>query len=143
MDDDILNQLGEYLRRSGRNLARMPSGTYNALSDMASNVPHLDFAQDGITEYNGAITGYDTPYYGDDEISAAREYFDRKPRSNFSRLTDLVGNYMYGAATGPKAADAVRRALPKAAQPTEADSLRAIIDDWNRAKAEMEAARRQ
>src|SRR3954471_22590136 len=100
-DNNILNGLGEYLRRSGRNLADLPgqlsenlsdagSRAGGALADVANSVPHSQFAQDGIKTLNGVMTGYDTPYYGDDEISAAREQFDREPRSNISRLSELL-----------------------------------------------------
>jgi hypothetical protein len=139
-DNNILNGLAEYFRRSGRNLASVPGNTYSALADMAGSVPHLPFAENGIRSYGGAVTGADTPYYGDDEISAAREQFDRVPRSNTSRLIDLIGNAAPGAATGPKTA--IQRAS-KAAQnlpiPTQSDEIRKIMDDLRRGMAEASA----
>lgn len=142
MDDGYLNGLAEYLRRSGRNLAAVPGDAHNALADMAGGVPHLAFAEDGIRSYGGAVTGADTPYYGDDEISAAREQFDRAPRSNTSRLIDLIGNAAPGAATGPKTA--IQRAS-KAAQnlpvPTQSDEIRKIMEDLRRGMAEASAQR--
>lgn len=63
---------------------------------------------EGIKSYDSAITGTDLPYYGDDEISAAREQFDKQPRSNTSRLVDLIGNYMPGMAASKAAPVAVR-----------------------------------
>jgi hypothetical protein len=63
---------------------------------------------EGIKSYDGALTGTDVPYYGDDEISAARAHFDRQPRSNISRLTDLIGNYMPGMAASKVAPVAVQ-----------------------------------
>ena len=137
--NDILNGLGEYLRRSGRNLASVPGDTYSALAGMAGSVPHLPFAEDGVRSYDGAITGADTPYYGDDEISAAREYFDREPRSSTSRLIDLIGNAAPGAATGPKAA-AVRSAIPKAVVPNDLDEARAIMERFRQLRAENQGA---
>jgi hypothetical protein len=133
-----LNQLAEYLRRSGRNLADAPGDAYSALAGVANNVPHIPFAKDYIASYDGAITGADLPYYGDDEISAARAHFDRKPRSNTSRLVDLIGNYMAGAATGPKTTvqGAARAAQQAAPAPTEADSIQAIMEDLRRGLAE-------
>jgi hypothetical protein len=63
---------------------------------------------EGIKSYDSAITGTDLPYYGDDEISAAREQFDKQPRSNTSRLVDLIGNITPGAAASKAAPVAVR-----------------------------------
>jgi hypothetical protein len=142
MDDGYLNQLGEYLRRSGRNLADGANDTYNALASVANSVPHLPFAQDGISEYNGALTGADVPYYGDDEISAAREYFDRQPRSNTSRLSELLSSAMPGKATGPKIFQSAARPNPaKAPVPSELDEAKAIMEELKRSRAEWEATR--
>lgn len=141
---DYLNGLGEYLRRSGRNLADMPGDTYNALASVANSVPHLPFAKDGIAEYGGALTGYDTPYYGDDEISAARAHFDRQPRSNTSRLWELLNSAMPGKATGPKIFQTAGRASPsKAPTPNQSDEIRAIMEDLRRGMAEANAPRGQ
>jgi hypothetical protein len=142
-DNSVLNGLGEYLRRSGRNLANIPGDTYSALAGVANSVPHIPIAQAGIESYDGAITGSNLPYYGDDEISAAREYFDRKPRSNTSRLVDLIGSYMAGAATGPKAVQAAARAMPTKAPPvpSELDEAKAIMAELKRSRAEWEATR--
>jgi hypothetical protein len=142
MDDGYLNQLGEYLRRSGRNLADVPGDAYNALADVARSVPHLPFAEDGIRTYGGAVSGADTPYYGDDEISAAREQFDRVPRSNTSRLSELLMSAMPGSATGPKALQLPSRANPaKAPVPSELDEAKAIMEELKRSRAEWEATR--
>lgn len=138
-DNNILSGLGEYLRRSGRNLAAVPGDTYSALADIAGGVPHLPFAENGIRSYGGAVTGADTPYYGDDEISAAREQFDREPRSNTSRLSELLMNAMPGSATGPKALQLAGRANPtKAPVPTQSDEIRAIMQDLRRGMAEAD-----
>jgi hypothetical protein len=148
MDGNYLNGLGEYLRRSGRNLAELPgqlsenlselpSRAGNALAGVANSIPHIPIAQTGIQSYDGALTGTDLPYYGDDEISAARAYFDRQPRSNTSRLIDIIGSYMSGAATGPKVLQAAGRVMPtKAPQPNQSDEIRAIMDDLRRGMAE-------
>lgn len=144
MDDGYLNGLAEYLRRSGRNLAAVPGDAYSALADVASGVPHLAFAEDGIRSYGGAVTGADTPYYGDDEISAAREQFDKQPRSNTSRLIDLIGNAAPGAATGPKTI--VQRAAKAAGNlpmPTQADEIRAMMEEFRRGMAETNTQRGQ
>jgi hypothetical protein len=141
-DNNILSGLAEYLRRSGRNLARMPGDTYSALADVAGRVPHLPFAEDGIQSYGGAVTGYDTPYYGDDEISAAREYFDRQPRSNTSRLSELFMNAMPGPATGPKAFQLPGRANPaKAPEPTDLDEAKAIMQRFREIQSENQGVR--
>lgn len=129
---DNINGLAEYFRRSGRNLATMPGDAYNALAGVANSVPHIPFAQDGISEYGGAVSGYDTPYYGDDEVSAAREYFDRQPRSNTSRLIDLLSTAAPGAVTGPKAA--IQRA-GKAVIPNDLDEARAIMERFRQIPA--------
>lgn len=141
-DNSILSGLGEYLRRSGRNLADIPGDTYSALSGLANSVPHIPFAQAGIESYDGALTGTNLPYYGDDEIAAAREYFDRQPRSSTSRLIDLIGNAMPGAITGPKTArQLVGRAAQEAAPPPQ--QRMSITDELKQLRAEIEAQRGQ
>lgn len=136
---DYINGLAEYFRRSGRNLADMPGDAYNALAGVANSVPHLPFAQDGISEYSGAVSGYDTPYYGDDEISAAREYFDRQPRSNTSRLADLIGNAAPGSVTGPKTAlQRVGKAAQNVPIPTQSDEIRAMMEEFRRGMADTQ-----
>lgn len=90
------------------------SGSWQGIKRGAQELPEnianwaKPAAVDGIKSYDGALTGTDLPYYGDDEISAAREYFDRQPRSNTSRLVDLIGNYMPGMAASKAAPVAVR-----------------------------------
>lgn len=90
------------------------SGSWQGLKRGAQELPEnianwaKPAAVDGIKSYDGALTGTDLPYYGDDEISAAREYFDRQPRSNTSRLVDLIGNYMPGMAASKAAPVAVQ-----------------------------------
>lgn len=90
------------------------SGSWQGLKRGAQELPEniVNWAKpaavDGIKSYDGALTGTDLPYYGDDEISAAREYFDRQSRSNTSRLVDLVGNIMPGAAASKAAPVAAR-----------------------------------
>jgi len=90
------------------------NGSFQGLARGARELPEnitnwaRPAAQEGIKGYDGALTGTDLPYYGDDEISAAKEYFDRKPRSNTSRLVDLVGNYMPGAVASKAAPVAVQ-----------------------------------
>lgn len=90
------------------------SGSFQGLARGARELPEnianwaRPAAQEGIKGYDGAITGTDLPYYGDDEISAAREQFDKQPRSNTSRLVDLIGNYMPGAVASKAAPVAVR-----------------------------------
>jgi hypothetical protein len=148
VSDNYLNGLGEYLRRSGRNLAELPGQLSENLSDLpgragnalaaaANSVPHIPIAQAGIQSYDGAITGTDLPYYGDDEISAAREYFDRQPRSNTSRLVDIISSYMGGAATGPKALQAAGRVMPtKAPVPSDLDEAKAIMQRFRQIQPE-------
>lgn len=137
MSDGYLNGIGEYLRRSGRNLAELPeqlsdnlSGITgragNALADVANSVPHVPFAQDGLKSLNGVMTGYDTPYYGDDEISAAREQFDREPRSNTSRLSELL-QYLPSKGWAPPAAKAAQQAA-KPFVPSDLDEAKAIME---------------
>jgi hypothetical protein len=90
------------------------SGSFQGLARGARELPEnianwaRPAAQEGIKGYDGALTGTDLPYYGDDEISAAREHFDRQPRSNTSRLVDLIGNYMPGMTASKVAPVAVR-----------------------------------
>src|SRR3954468_9268498 len=90
------------------------SGSFQGLARGARELPEnianwaRPAAQEGIKGYDGALTGTDLPYYGDDEISAAREQFDRQPRSNTSRLVDLIGNYMPGAVASKAAPVALR-----------------------------------
>jgi hypothetical protein len=171
MDGNYLNGLGEYLRRSGRNLAELPGqlsenlselpsragnalsgmagGAHDGLADLVNSVPHIPYAEDGIRGLNGALTGYDTPSYGDDEISAAREYFDRGPRSNTSRLIDLLQHMPQARGFGlprpklpPATQQAVTRAAPtKAPVPSELDEAKAIMEELKRSRAEWEATR--
>jgi hypothetical protein len=142
MDDGYLNQLAEYVRRSGRNLADIPGDAYNALAGVANAVPHMPFAEDGLARYGSALTGSEVPSYGEDEISAARAHFDRQPRSNTSRLVDLIGSAMPGSATGPRAFQAAGRANPaKAPVPNQNDSIQAIMADLRRGMAEANAQR--
>lgn len=143
-DNNILNGLGEYLRRSGRNLAAVPgqlsenlsdagSRAGGALADVANSVPHVSFAQDGLKTLNGVMTGYDTPYYGDDEISAAREQFDREPRSTTSRLSELL-RYMPGAGWTPSAAKVAQQAA-RPVVPNDLDEAKAIMERFRQLPA--------
>jgi hypothetical protein len=148
-DNNILNGLAEYFRRSGRNLADLPgklsenlsdagSRAGGALADVADRVPHVAFAQDGLKTLNGVMTGYDTPYYGDDEISAAREQFDREPRSTTSRLSELL-RYMPGAGWAPPAAKAAQQAV-KSVVPNDLDEAKAIMERFRQSRAENQGA---
>lgn len=148
-DNSILNGLAEYLRRSGRNLADLPGRLSenlsdaggragSALADVANSVPHVPFAQDGLKTLNGVMTGYDTPYYGDDEISAAREQFDREPRSNISRLSELL-KYMPSNGWAPQAAKTAEQAV-KPVIPSDLDEARAIMERFRQSRAENQGA---
>lgn len=146
-DSNVLNGLAEYFRRSGRNLAGLPgqlsenlsgagSQAGSALADVANSVPHVPFAQDGIKTLNGVMTGYDTPYYGDDEISAAREQFDREPRPTTSRLSELL-RYMPGGGWAPPAAKAAQQAV-KSVVPNDLDEAKAIMERFRQSRAETQ-----
>lgn len=150
MSDNYLGGLGEYLRRSGRNLAELPgqlsgnlselpSRAGNALADVANSVPHIQYAQDGLQTLNGVMTGYDTPYYGDDEISAAREQFDRQPRTNTSRLTELL-QYLPGNGWKPPAAKAAEQAA-KPFVPNDLDEAKAIMERLRQFRTETQGVK--
>jgi hypothetical protein len=138
-DNSILNGLGEYLRRSGRNLAGLPGDTYSALAGVANSIPHLPFAQDGLKTLNGVMTGNDTPYYGDDEISAAREQFDKQPRSNTSRLSELL-QVLPSQGWRPAAAKAAEQVI-KPVIPSDLDEARAIMERFRQSQTETQGVR--
>ena len=149
MSGNYLDGLSEYLRRSGRNLAELPgqlsenlsdagSQAGSALADVAHSVPHISFAQDGLKTLNGVMTGYDTPYYGDDEISAAQEQFDKTPRSNTSRLVELL-QYLPSKGWQPAAAKTAEQAA-KPVIPSDLDEAKAIMERFRQLRAENQGA---
>jgi len=84
------------------------------------------------------MTGADTPYYGDDEISAAREQFDKQPRSNTSRLSELL-QVLPSQGWRPYAAKTAEQAI-KPVIPNDLDEAKAIMERFRQFRAENQGA---